>query len=119
MKFKIIPKEELQDLIKSGKAKKIHLTGIENTLRPRGPLQKESIGLTILERLVSNYEFWSDPSYSDNPGIKEFLYYLKNNLDSEVSAAWSEFLKMISTSENTSMEEAWKLFWERRDNERS
>lgn len=116
MKFKTMSKEELEELIKSGKAKQVHLIGCERTLKPRGSLQKESIGLVILERLISNYQHWSNPKYSDNPDIGALLYHLKNNLDSEVSAAWNEFLKMVNS--NKSEEEMWKDFWNRRDEER-
>ncbi len=117
MKFKKISQEELQNLIDSGEAKRVHFISPDKTLKPRGSLKKESIGLVILERLLSNFEHWSDPSYSDNPDIGALLYYLKDNLDSEVSAAWNEFLKMVNS--NKSEEEMWKDFWERRDNELS
>jgi hypothetical protein len=113
MKMKVIPKEELEKLIKSGKAKQVHLIGCGRTLKPRGSLKKESIGLTILERLLTNFEHWTNPKYSDNPDVGTLLSYLKSNLDSEVSAAWNEFLKMSNS--NKSEEEMWKDFWERRD----
>lgn len=117
MKMKIIPKEEFDELIKSGKAKQVHFVGCDKTLKPRGSLQKESIGLTILERLLSNFEHWTNPKYSDNPDIGTLLYYLKNNLDLEVAAAWNEFLKMVNSNE--SEEDMWRHFWERRDNKLS
>lgn len=115
MKFKKMSQEELEKLIKSGKAKKVHFIGPDRILKPRGSLKKESIGLVILERLLSNFEHWSNPSYSDNPDIGALLYHLKNNLDSEVSATWNEFLKMVNS--NKSEQEMWRDFWERRDNE--
>ena len=115
MKTTNLSKEELQKLIDSGKARKVHLINADRILKPRGSLKKESIGLVILERLLSNFEHWNNPSYSDNPDVGALLYHLKNNLDSEVSAAWNEFLKMVNS--NKSEKEIWKDFWDRRDNE--
>ena len=112
---KFISKEKMDELIKSGKAKKVHFISPDMVLKPRGSMKKESIGLVILERLLSNFEHWSNPSYSDNPDIGALLYHLKNNLDSEVTATWNEFLKMINSGK--SEQEMWKDFWARRDNE--
>jgi len=111
-----ISKEELEKLIKTGKAKKVHISPIERVLQVRGPLQKESIDLLILERLISNYEHLTEPSYSDNPDIGALLFHLKKNLDLGVSAAWNEFLKMINSGKTES--EMWNDFWSRRDEER-
>ena len=114
--MRIISKEKMDELIKTGKAKKVHLSSVENTLRPRGPLQKESIDLLILERLISNFEHFTEPSYSDNPDVGTLLYQLKKNLDSGVSASWNEFLKMVNSGKTE--QEMWNDFWERRDQER-
>jgi len=115
MKMTALSKEELEKLIASGKAKKVHLGSPRSALKPRGSLKKESIGLTILERLISVFQHWSGPSYSDNPDIGALIYHLKNNLDLEVAAAWNEFLKMVNSKK--SEQEMWVDFWERRDDE--
>ena len=114
--MKFIPTEEFEKLITEGKSKRVHLVGCDRALKPRGSLKKESIGLIILERLLSNFEHWTNPKYSDKPDIGVLLSYLKSNLDSEVQAAWNEFLKMANS--NKSEEEMWRDFWKRRDNEK-
>ena len=117
MKFVNISKEELEELIKSGKAKQIHISSLERILMPRGSLQKESVGMKILEVLLNNYLHWTDPKYSDNPDVGALLFNLKKNLDSEVLRAWNEFLRMANSGKTE--EEMWKDFWDRRDEERS
>lgn len=79
-----------KDVIPKG-AIKIHLYPFKNVLRPRGSMQKESIGLVIYERLTSAFEDWSDPEYGDNPRPSELLERLKRNLIEEVDAAWKKF----------------------------
>ncbi|MFW9871491.1 MAG: hypothetical protein ACFFG0_00105 [Candidatus Thorarchaeota archaeon] len=117
MKLKLIPKEEIEKAIKDGKAKQIHLYPLENILKPRGSLQKESIGLRIFEKLLSNLIHWNDPKYADKPHYKDLLQKLRENLDDEVLMAWTEFLRLINTCGTE--EEIWKEYWERRDAERN
>ena len=69
----------------------IHLYNVSNVLHPRGPMKKESIGLTILERLLSTYESWTDPKMGDNPDEATLLALLKQNLYQEVNEAWEKF----------------------------
>lgn len=71
----------------------IHLYNVNNILRPRGTLQKESISLSILEKLRYCYESWSDLKYGDVPTKHELLKVLKRNLNEEVENAWNEFIK--------------------------
>jgi hypothetical protein len=90
--------EELEKLIKEGKAKLVHcFITVEDVLKPRGSMEKESLGLYILERLEANFEHWTNPKYSDNPDIGSLLFHLKSNLDSECQAAWNEFLKKVNS----------------------
>ena len=70
---------------------RIHLYPCGNVLKPRGSMEKESLGLAIYERLTSTFENWSNPDYGDNPRPDELLKQLKKNLFSEVDAAWKKF----------------------------
>ncbi len=76
----------------------IHLYMLSNVLRPRGHMKKESIGVTILERLEGAYESWTDPKYGDTPDESALLEIMKQNLQQEVEGAWEEFIKRISSS---------------------
>ena len=98
-KVKVISKEELEELIESGKAEQVHFGYVEYILKPRGSLEKESLSSYILERLEGNYEFWTDPKYADNPELKTLIFILKKNLLDEVDAAWNEFFKRINSKE--------------------
>ena len=97
MTFRRLTKEEAKDLqgkIDRGEIKEVHLYNPENILRPRGGvLQKESLGLTILEKLISYYESWTDPRYEDNPDENELLRIMQRNLSQEVEAAWDAFME--------------------------
>ncbi len=79
-------------------AVEIHLHKCSNVLRPRGHMEKESIGVTILERLEGTYESWTDPKYGDNPHESALLEILKQNLQQEVEGAWKEFIKRIHSA---------------------
>lgn len=75
---------------------RIHLYDLHNILRPRGgTMQKESLGLTILERLLSVYEDWTDPEFGDNPDKDELYEIIKKNLQEEVNGALEEFTLRI------------------------
>ena len=76
-----------------GGAIRIHLYSYRNVLKPRGSMEKESLGLVIYERLVSTFDDWSNPNYGDNPKPDELLKQLRKNLLSEVEAAWDKFIK--------------------------
>ena len=79
-------------------AVQIHLYNCSNVLRPRGHMKKESIGVTVLERLEGTYESWTDPQYGDNPDEYALLEILKQNLQQEVEGAWKEFIKRIHSA---------------------
>ena len=61
-------------------------------------MKKESIGVTILERLEGAYESWTDPKMGDIPDESALIEILKQNLQQEVDGAWEEFIKRISSS---------------------
>ena len=71
---------------------KIHLYVLKNLLRPRGTMEKESLGLIIYERITATFESWSDPEYGDNPEPSLLIKQLKKNLMAEVDAAWERFI---------------------------
>lgn len=77
-------------------AVKIHIYPLENVLRPRGSMRKESLGELIVERIRSAYESWTDKNYWDNPSKEELLKILHFNLKSECDAAWATFMGSIN-----------------------
>lgn len=77
-------------------AKRIHLTNVSDILRPRGTLKKDSLSLYLFEKLISEYEYWTDPEYSDNPPVGKLIELLLKNLSDEVSFASIEFLKELA-----------------------
>jgi len=93
----VISQKEMDELIASGRAKLVHLYDVENVLRPRGQMQKESIGIYILERLLSYYESWTDERHGDNPKQTDLIRLLQKNLKEETDAAFKEFLRRINT----------------------
>lgn len=71
----------------------IHVYNVKDILRPRGGiLQKESLSSSILERLESAYESWTDPIYGDNPTKEELLEIIETNLEQEFNFARKTFL---------------------------
>jgi len=72
---------------------RIHLYSYHNVLKPRGSMKKESLGLSIYERLTDTYEDWTNPDHGDNPSEDELLKQLRKNLLSEVETAWDKFIK--------------------------
>jgi hypothetical protein len=88
----------IRDQIKAGQLKQIHLFNLKNMLMPRGSMEKESIGLYILDRLTSSYESWTNPKYADNPSKAEVLEILYKNMMNEVCNAWELFLDEIGVA---------------------
>ena len=101
--MKIITSEELQQAIAEGRAKQVHLFNSENMLMPRGSMEKESIGLHILDRLKSSYEYWTDPEYADNPDKATVLEILYRNLMNEACNAWEAFVESVEAPKNKSL----------------
>jgi len=75
---------------------RIHLYNINDVLRPRGSMKKESLGETILERLQSVYESWTNPEFGDNPDIDDLYKAMEKNLHEEVDGAWKEFIIQVT-----------------------
>ena len=78
-------------------AKQIHLYNSRNVLRPRGHMEKESIGVYMLERLLSTYESWTNPKYADNPDEATLIKLLQQNMKEEMDGAFREFIRRIIT----------------------
>lgn len=77
---------------KSNKPLKIHMYNIADVLRPRGHMEKESIGLYIKERLHDVYESWVDPDYADSIEATQLLSLLHQNLMEEINGAFGHFI---------------------------
>lgn len=74
----------------------MHLYEFSKVLRPRGSMEKESMGTYIFEKLMSAYESWTHPLYGDNPDETTLKKLLQQNLIEEVEAAWAEFSKFLN-----------------------
>jgi len=94
--------EKLQAGLDSGEIKLVHLYDSKNVLMPRGSMQKESIGVYLLEHLKSSYESWTDPEYGDNPTEPELNTILYKNLMGEAQKAWEDFAKWRESKEKGS-----------------
>lgn len=78
-------------------AVQVHLYPVEDVLRPRGDfLAKEGLGSTILERLESEWEHWTDPKYGDNPNQERLRDLITENVLMAVTAALVEFHRRTS-----------------------
>ena len=86
--------KELKDLPKGSQ---LHLYEHRNVLRPRGHMEKESIGQYILEKLLGVYESWTDPRYGDNPDEATLIKLLQTNMKEEMDGAFREFIRKINT----------------------
>ena len=91
-----LSQEEINKLISSGAAVQVHMYDSSDVLRPRGHMEKESMGLELLERLRACYESWTDEKYGDNPDKSTLIKMLQDNLNEEVQGAFREFLKKIN-----------------------
>ncbi len=87
---KATPEEE-EDIKRKGK--RVHFYDVNNILKPRGSMKKESLGEYIFEELMSAWENWIDPKYGDNPSPGELDQIIEMNLMGEVKAALTKFRK--------------------------
>jgi hypothetical protein len=97
-------KEMAIKIIKSEKelpagAVRIHMYNVEKILRPRGPMEKESLSRGIYEKLCSVWDSWTDPVYGDNPPKVELLELIKRNLEQEVRSGMVAFMEKIKREE--------------------
>ena len=74
----------------------IHLYNVEDVLKPRGSMEKESIGAYLLEKLESTFEHWTHEKYGDNPPPLVLMKLMHDNLMSEVQQAWNAFVQKRS-----------------------
>ena len=91
---------DVNKLIETGAAVQVHLYDSSDVLRPRGHMEKESIGLDLLDRLVAYYESWTDKKYGDNPDRSMLIKMLHDNLHEEMQGAYREFIKRINSIDN-------------------
>lgn len=92
---KMTDKEEtiLREQIANGTAKQVHLCSYKDMFRPRGSMQKNSLGAYLLEKLENELESWTDPKYADNPPVDQLLEVMFGNIMEETIASWTEFVK--------------------------
>jgi|WetSurSiteA1Bulk_404760.scaffolds.fasta_scaffold01237_4 hypothetical protein len=83
--------------------KKIRLGSVETILKPRGSMEKESIGLTIFERLEAAIDWWTRRDYEETPSLFEVLATAKKNLDLEVEGAWNKILSQFEKEAKTDL----------------
>lgn len=77
-------------------AVQVHLYNPINVLMPRGSMQKESVGQYLYDKLMSNYESWTDPKYGDNPSKEDLLNIMYKNLTHEMNCAWQALLAEVN-----------------------
>lgn len=91
---KMTAQERANELLKTAEnISEFHLYEFTNVLRPRGTMQKESLGAYMLHRLLSVHDSWTNPKYADNPDESTLVETLKRNLQEEVDEAFAEFLR--------------------------
>jgi hypothetical protein len=93
-KIKVVTKEEIDEMIKNGeKIEQIHLTSLESIFKPRGSMQKNSVGEYMYQKLIDTFEYWTDPKYADNPPVTELMDTICKNYREECTAALEKFLE--------------------------
>jgi len=92
---KLTPEEEtiLLAKIKNGTAQQLHLCSYEDMFKPRGSMQKNSLGAYLLEKLENEFESWTDSKYADNPPADKLLEVMFSNIMEESVTAWTTFVK--------------------------
>jgi len=93
-KLKILTTEEMERRIAAGETfEQLHLYNPANVLRPRGTMEKESVGDYLLRQLTSSFEEWTNPKYADNPPVDILMKLLCNNLRDECTNALEQFFE--------------------------
>lgn len=73
-------------------AKRVHLYPVQDVLKPRGSLQKESLSLDLSQKLRDAFDSWTSSEYGDSLSPEKVTSILRKNLSSEVEAAWEAFM---------------------------
>ena len=76
-------------------ASQLHLYNVQDILRPRGHMKKESIGILVKESLESAFNSWTDKQYSDRVHPLFCLSILLKNLEEEINGAFDSFVKSV------------------------
>lgn len=93
--IKVITSEELAERMKNGETfRQVHaFTSPTDVLKPRGSMQKNSIGDYMFQRLINSWEQWTDPKYSDNPPVDKLMETICTNFRDECTAALEKFFE--------------------------
>jgi len=86
-------------------AVRIHLYKVEDVLRPRGPMEKESVGLYIKDKLEGAFESWTDSQYGDRIDPVILLHLLHQNLMEEANAAFGQMLGELGKTDQATVKE--------------
>jgi predicted esterase len=86
-------------------AVRVHLYNFQNVLRPRGPLQKESLSESIYEKLQTYFESWTDEKYGDSRHPMVVVDQLRQNLLEETTNAFDRFLEGLINQNKIQLEE--------------
>jgi hypothetical protein len=81
--------------LKTNKDVQVHLYNVKDVLRPRGSMEKESLGEYLTEKYEYLYETWTDPKFGDSVSKEEILVRLYQNAIEEVNVSFGLFLKSI------------------------
>ena len=74
-------------------AEQIHLIPFTAALTPRGSMNKNSLGRTIYDKMISSFEYFTDPKYADNPTPDVLADNLVETARSECEEAIALFLR--------------------------
>ena len=77
-------------------AVQVHLYNVNNMLRPRGSLEKESLSADIKDKLEWLFQTWTNPTYGDSIEEMDALKLIHKNLMEEVNIAFGTFLGEIA-----------------------
>lgn len=89
-KKKITDPDEIRNMIRKGT--QIHFYDQKNILRPRGgEMEKESLSLSIYEKLESAFESWTDKKYGDALSRAGAIKQIEKNAKEEFETAMKAF----------------------------
>jgi hypothetical protein len=86
-------------------AVRVHMYNARDMLRPRGTMQKESLGAYVKDRLDGAFETWTNPNYGDSiePGLA--LCVLHQNMMEEINAAFGQFANEVGKYNPTALKQ--------------
>ena len=81
---------------------RVHFGTPETALIPRGSMAKNSLGETIVEKLLSSWDHWTDKKYGDNPHHDDLLNMLIEQAHAEFDAAIEVLRKKAEVAQSSS-----------------